>query len=143
MCGYFSTWRRKIGVGTLLIACVFMAAWVRSLTIGDQSTIRMGHESLFWMISNNGWFGCVAIVESKAGSAAPFFLHWTDRSSPRNRNMGPFEGIPYSWNWETSPHVILPYSTMVVPLTLISIWLLLSKPAESIQKKIAKPVSTE
>ncbi len=127
-------WRRKIGVMTLVMACVFAAGWVRSLTIGDQSTIRMNDNSLFWMISNNGWFGCIAVLEPKVGSTTAFFLHWTDRSSPGNRNMGPFDGVPYRWDWETYPHFILPYSTMVIPLTLVSLWLLLFKPRKSIQK---------
>ena len=137
---FFNGWKRKLGVVTLLTACAFAAGWVRSLTIGDQSTIRMNMNSLFWMISNNGWFGCVAVLEPNVGSTTEFFRHWTDKSSPSPLVMGPFDGVPYRWNWASSPHFILPYSTLVVPLTLLSAWLLLSKPRPA--KRVAPPVTT-
>ena len=39
MGGYFKPWRRKIGVVTLVMACVLMAGWVRSLTVADHIDI--------------------------------------------------------------------------------------------------------
>jgi hypothetical protein len=33
---YFKPWRRTIGVLTLLMACVFAGAWVRSLIVCDE-----------------------------------------------------------------------------------------------------------
>ena len=30
---FFHGWRRKVGIVTLVIACVFMAGWVRSATV--------------------------------------------------------------------------------------------------------------
>jgi hypothetical protein len=32
---YFKPWRRKIGVVTLVVACVFMAGWIRSFNFAD------------------------------------------------------------------------------------------------------------
>ena len=34
---FFKPWRRKIGVVTLVMACVLMAGWVRSEMIGADS----------------------------------------------------------------------------------------------------------
>jgi hypothetical protein len=140
---FFHGWRRKIGLVTLVMACVFVAWWGRSLTIADQYTIRMNYNSLFWMISNEGWFGCVVVPETKAAPTTAFFLHRTDRSSG-DHNASPFDGVPYySGNWEVNPHFILPYSAMVIPLSLISLWLLLFKPRKTTQKKITEPIPSE
>ena len=38
---YFKPWRRKLGTLTLLMACVFMSAWTRSLIMDDQISIPL------------------------------------------------------------------------------------------------------
>ena len=38
---YFKPWRRKIGVLTLVMACVFMGAWVRSNSILDELLLHV------------------------------------------------------------------------------------------------------
>ena len=37
---YFHNWKRKLGVVTLLVTCVFMGGWVRSLLVEDYFTLR-------------------------------------------------------------------------------------------------------
>ena len=44
---------------------------------------------------------------------------------------------------EPIPSLVIPFWSLTVPLALISVWLLLSKPPKSIQKKITEPKFTE
>lgn len=138
MGNYFKPLRRKFGVVTLLVACLFAAAWVRGLTTADQFAARISKDALFWMISNNGWFGCVVVLEPKVGAENGSFQHWTDPNSSADRSQGPFDGAPYNWDWESYPNLILPNSTIVIPLTLLSIWLLLSKTSSFVPKSNSK-----
>src|SRR4051794_19488286 len=49
---FFKGWRRKLGCVTLVMACVFMAGWVRSIGISD------------WITLNAGNFQCDVRIES-------------------------------------------------------------------------------
>jgi|GEM_PF-977757 hypothetical protein len=42
---FFKGWRRKIGLLTLPLACVFMAGWVRSLHIEDTLDVIVGNHT--------------------------------------------------------------------------------------------------
>src|SRR4051812_38916511 len=53
MSGFFKPWRRKIGVATLAMACLFMVGWVRSQFQCDDLEIPIG--------------AAIYGVESKAG----------------------------------------------------------------------------
>ena len=47
MLDYFKGWRRKFGVVTLLMACVFAGGWIRSLVVQDHFMICWGRTSHF------------------------------------------------------------------------------------------------
>ena len=47
MNGFFKPLRRKFGVVTLLVACVFMASWVRSALYEDVAKIRRSEKKAF------------------------------------------------------------------------------------------------
>jgi hypothetical protein len=40
---YFHDWRRKAGVATLVLACVFAGMWMRSLFRHDQAALSRGN----------------------------------------------------------------------------------------------------
>ena len=47
----FRGWKRKVGVVTLVLACVFMGLWLRSFTTtNDQITLWVNHS----LYSHNG-----------------------------------------------------------------------------------------
>ena len=100
MFNYFRGWRRKAGLVTLLMACVFAAGWVRSLTEIDRLGLFGG-----WVCS---WGGSMRLVE------VSFITTQIGGASVRAAQLTPFFSIPY---W-----------MIVLPLTLLSAWLLLSKP---------------
>lgn len=93
---YFKPLRRKIGVLTLLLACVLAAGWVRSYIDDDEFDANGRH-----YINSQGFFG------------------ETTRLGTLNENGDPVNLVPI---W------LIPYGMVVVPLILLSGWLLHSKP---------------
>ena len=148
-------WRRKIGVVTLLIACVFMAGWVRNYFIRDSVNIPTGNSSSIEFISG---YQCLNLVvmwstipdhemasfriyhqkeEEEIGFHAGKFLFAGDNS--------PFRPAWFSFSNEvrtTSLMIFsLPYWSITIPLTLLSGWLLLSKPRQPQSKAPVEPIS--
>ena len=97
---YFKPLRRKLGVGTLVLACVFMDAWIISrIVLGDTDVARytvefwqcVGDNGIYcWIFTGNGF----SVIACRGGM--------------------PFGLILFSWQ-------------ATIPLTLLSAWLLLSK----------------
>jgi hypothetical protein len=119
---YFKGWRRRLGVVTLVMACVFAAGWVRCSLISEQLQIRIsdstvcaiasGKQSLSWLMYNN------------AGYSHPIRFY---SASPPGKTYS----LQTNWPDPNNIHIIrLPYWSIVLPLTLLSAWLLLGKPIE-------------
>ena len=51
MGGYFKPWWRKMGVLTLVMACMFAAGWVRSIYVADQKLLVETNTLHFWLVS--------------------------------------------------------------------------------------------
>ena len=147
MGAYFKPWRRKIGVLSLLLACVLMVAWMRSWNRGDVYVIRIGDDTLHCFISQRDWIGWVKIQSQQSlprtvrtgwdvkllnGADALFNAIHTKwfapitRHDPLHATPGYF-GVSYE-PFVPNPHLIMPYWSIVIPLTLLSAYLLLSKP---------------
>ena len=49
---FFKPWRRKIGVVTLVFACLVAGGWVRSLTVREVISIPLqdSEEIFFWFL---------------------------------------------------------------------------------------------
>lgn len=98
MLDFVRGWKRKVGVVTLVVACVLMAAWLRSIYRPRQFDLTVS--TFIW---------------SQDGSLE--FWH---------------EYIPEGVVWRGPPDVEMswrvPYRHFVLPLTLLSAYLILSKP---------------
>ena len=143
---YFKSLRRKIGVVTVVIACVVATAWIRNLAILDTFSIGQMFGPYTSFRSESGDF----FWDSYGGYPRHYRYWFTDRIHERinpklltRRNR-----LHWSERWQiryaksqmmTSLNgtsietfdgfrVIVPYPTIVIPLTLLSAWLLLSKP---------------
>jgi len=168
MGAFFKCWRRKLGVATLVMACVFTAAWVRS--IGRMELIHVCRgRSLFIIVSRNGTF-CIDRKSYRTHAIAETRSSVIDRSSLKQFNVG-FSSEKRSnessiefwaecsilaaskWCWGfgnflfgAESHTLgnehetifatVPYWSIVIPLALLSAYLLLvkrrpSKPTES------------
>ena len=150
---FFKGRRRKAGVVTLMMALWFMGGWLRSE--GGYSTTTIFDSSYQWVsFDGNLYLGRLTpnsghpIFVGIGGHAEPPFIvdPWSQVDSIWRREFAGFqigEG--------TSIHVpsikiqigIVPYWSIVLPLTLISAFLLLTKPRKSTQKKIAEPTEDE
>jgi len=144
---YFKPLRRKMGMVTLMMACVMAAGWVRSFSILEHAYSPLGQQSMVYFSSGDG-FICCGRAHARTLDYFPRKLGWYIVPDVR------LEAFLLDWRWiaryagfgiavvETSAQVdqnlfvIFPYWSMVIPLTLLSAWLLLSKP------RVAKPTAT-
>lgn len=151
MATYFQPLRRKLGVLTLLFACGFMGGWMRSLTDLD---------ALFWLkekvtysvVSFNGYINWERIWPVRT----PRPTRWLYRHNGSPSFEDPMEGTDIHWRYaalgfsfsafsttipvtgaapliEEFESWDFPYWSIVVPLTLLSTWLLLSKPRVKVE----------
>lgn len=127
---FFKPWRRTIGVVTLLMACVFTAGWTRSYSVEDRIIVEDAGFGIFSVLGRIEWtWKWTYEVPSQ-------MIEWQTQSvsSIKPEYLGPDYR---NYNQELS------YWVIVLPLTLLSAFLLLSRPCKSYQKKIAEPRSVE
>ncbi len=164
---FFHGWKRKIGLVTLLMACLFMVGWVRSFfyhegfaipsrTKTASHSVWSNQDGLSWVkelcLDNpNHWkdnqaFQCGSRRQSGKSVLDAF-------GTIRNNWLG-FEVFDISYrhaNLQSGPNGdrvqmivwIVPYWSVVLPLTAVSLWLLLSKAGSTSSKTITQPVLNE
>jgi len=111
MFAIFEGWRRKAGVVTLVTACVLMGWWIRSLTSHDFIVI--------WELS----------ITSECGEVL-FGIRDVRFSKSPSWDTVPYEGAHYGLQ-SGQQFGVVPYWLIVLPLTLLSAYLLLSKATAS------------
>lgn len=141
MGSYLRPLRRKLGVVTLLLACVFTAAWVRNRSVRDSVNIPTGNSSALQFISGDQCVSLVAMWSSVPDKKmASFRIYRHDEDDGIGVHAGEFmlasDPSPFWPRWfrfgvgtrtTTLMTFSLPYWTIVIPLTLLSGWLLFSK----------------
>jgi len=80
MGNFFHGWRRKTGVVTLIMACMFMGGWIRSLSETDVFTLPIGRLPLGVLISTGGYFSCTWADYSEQQT----FPDWNISQNPIN-----------------------------------------------------------
>lgn len=168
---FFRGWKRKVGCLTLTMACVAMVGWVRSFIVADFVHLPFKSEpgtNIVSAISTNSgvvdlcWFSkpielpgpTVAIPTPTQPIEETFSLSTADELF-KDRSTGafteetddrlpkmvvPIVTRPMS---QLVPTLRIAYWSIVIPLTLISAWLLLKKPTKPNQTKTAQPISNE
>lgn len=163
---FFKGWRRKIGVVTLLMACVAVGGWVRSRVRHDLVMIPWANET-FCVESMWGEIEFARLItqdnKTKAkwisNEITPTNWRWLDDAgNPQavDHLAELAEGeIAWRWDWagfhfgagQTAnggeEDYMVPYWSITVPFTLISAFLLLSKRRQSTPKKISEPIPNE
>ena len=163
---YFKPLRRKIGVMTLIMAGVFMAGWARSLLLSDNVRIQFGFFSDDEFNSSRGqlsWTLGRPSLRQMASLVSWPRVKWvcfpfdTKHRLTNETDEGVIccvpalgfaiicqsatissHGIPVTV--VSSLVIIHPYWAIVVPLTLLSAYLLLSKPR--LAKRVEPPITT-
>ena len=148
---YFHGWRCKIGALTLMMACLFMAAWVRSQNTTDFLVIST-YRGSFGITSDqrgfffgSGWFtdgrvhATLEWPEWKSRTSLEKYKSPKDPTELQNgcRSLfrlryGEFGFLVFESDvfHQSGVKMILPYWSITTPLMLISCWLLLSKPRQ-------------
>ena len=142
---FFKGWRRKIGVVSLVMACVFMGGWVRSFVFGDYFQWNCG------CCSTNG---NLLITPPDLSEIHWEWPEWSVTNVSAAEEESTLNEMPWKWRFmgfgdgEFSIFfgakirvILLPYWSLVIPLTLISAFLLLIKPRKSNQKNVIEPIS--
>lgn len=152
---FFHGWRRKAGCVVLVLACALMGAWIRSLVVFDEINCSLGRESAVAMVSWKGAFA-LRFGWDKYDSWDEWVWHsreddhygYLDPASEFYRFEQPIpdgSGCFVTWYLHGengglgfSPvnqrdhcrmaFVILPYWSLVIPLTLLSAYLIFWKP---------------
>jgi len=168
---FFKPWRRKLGLLTLMMACVLMSGWVRSLRTMNYTVIRFGDDSLVQLISRDQ-----ALAVRRIKSNLSVNMLSVDRvllmgfQAPRGNSTGNLainvdpttraaEGSTFHWIMKSYGFEIgdcsdqqfplqifvarIPYWSIVIPLTTLSAYLLITKPRISTQKKNKEPIPIE
>lgn len=159
---FFRGWKRKIGCMTLVMACVFMGAWIRGH--GTKDIIATGNgRGLAYHEFNSSYQGIMWYSHTSdlgyQWDAGWYRVRIFDRESFNPLAQFADEmAIDRRWQWlgfdcgqvhdPDSPSFktswfLIPYWSTTIPLTLISAFLLLSKPRKSTLKKLTEPIPAE
>ena len=152
---FFRGWRRKLGVVTLVVACVFAAGWVRSTIIADEFDYSFNHTSsriialldghIVWMIFDHVRptnVPAIGFYFNEPFQTFDKFYH--DKSKTwKWRFCGIAVGRAENSGKSEITIFVVSFWSIVIPLTLLSAFLLLSKPRQSNQKKITETGQVE
>ena len=160
---FFKPLRRKFGVMTLVLACVFALGWVRSIYYSDDMEFWPTEHFFLQVNSFDSRFHVKCAVEFPGVSVSPTIpMKWVfplPRSKaiewdamPANRISSYRDSVEFDFaevrlkmaNGYQKGHIALvtvPYWSIVIPLTLMSAWLLLIKLRKSTSKKLIEPIS--
>jgi len=131
---FFQPVRRKLGVIVLALACGFMAAWVRSVTVYDRLFLHNGTRRADSIDSVDGQLGWgVRYFSSDQNSAVTWKHDPFSAATLHDVIKIKWYGIGFCDELVepalSSRGVLwfVPYGSIVLPLTLLSAWLLLGK----------------
>lgn len=154
MGNFFHGWRREAGCVTLVIACVFMGLWARSYYVEDWLVLPIRSAPTELLSRPSGI--AVVTVDGVPPEAYSAHFHWDAFQRDKMVFKEPLARLgKVDWRWdfggfhfskEGQGQVIrwymIPYWSFVIPLTALSAWLLLSKPAKPKQKPVEPPAAT-
>ena len=136
---YFRGWKRKAGLGTLALACLVTAIWLRTYSVADLIWIGTGTGRFSLMLMNGR-----AVVWKWPGSGTIYVFHQCSESpSGMQQFINSWRG---SREWERTNRQVLPDLELVMqfeeftpqplmlvafPLAALSAWLLLSRRRET------------
>lgn len=169
---FFKPCRRKIGCVTLVMACVAMCGWVRGHIVedsiewgdavlekgkGERHMVSVSRNGLVWKQFETSRFNFV--IEFREANK-----RWSCKPITTSSSADPLTQISFDcefeWRWKGGgfdfgvfhekwnqlvrvKYCTVPYWPIVVPITLLSIWLLLTKPVPSTPTKITEFTANE
>ena len=166
---FFRGWKRKVGVVMLLMALLAMAAWSRSESFCDFYSTEIDRDEMrsrrrFDIRSASGkiWITTVDITSVWGVSVTKWGSRTLGDSTIRRVRANRKRDTDYTieldlgslgFHFETGQFlqnpvtrmttVTIPYWSITIPLTALSVFLLLRTHHQSIQKKIIEPIPNE
>jgi hypothetical protein len=150
MGNYFKPWRRKIGVVTLVLACVFLGLRLRSLRMADtvaflhagsSKSLRSFDGRLEWhddlWISGN----MPQPVRWQSMTLSHYQWIWSIEKDTARLNVDVARQFGSSQRELVQIAFMVPYWSITIPLTMMSAWLLLSKLRRPKVQSAGEPVS--
>lgn len=118
---FFKPWRRKIGLATLVMACVFMSGWVRSEMVSEIILIPINTRDAICIVSSHGRLSVQKDINQPPPQPA-----WSTMpvSKIRNALAGKETQWPSIWVFYKLQGAHFPYWLIVIPLTVVSVCLL-------------------
>src|SRR5437764_2395905 len=92
MGAFFKGWKRKMGIMTLAMACLLMAAWVRSLVVTDILSPGMTNQKVR-LVSVDRSLAVVLVAHENQVVTFPFW----GTEAPESLDA---DGIPFEWTWQ-------------------------------------------
>lgn len=124
---FFRPLRRKIGTMVLMLTCVFAAGWVRSLGEGDIIFVRDG----VILTSTSGRLTISDNVQIKFTRSSPgISIRGASQTLFSSSSNVRLSATNNSTTLLRANGWTIHYWSIVIPLTLLSAWLLLSKPKQ-------------
>ena len=141
---FFHGWRRKAGCVLLVLACTLMGMWIRGRFYKEMYELRSDDQSEFEICFTGTAIECEYRWEtSQTGAFRDLhFANWITFPNEDPADRQTIFPESNSSKWELSlgsgdsaygkgNGLIIPYSTSVLPLTLLSAYLILWKPRKS------------
>jgi len=162
---FFRGWKRKVGVVTLLMACVFAGGWLRS-EMNDEVVNCAFWETNHAIRSFDGkiqfrraapHYGTIFLSwdSIKASHKIEPKQDWEDDEDDdwKNYNILWRTDLVYGFHYGVGTHKKfearrlelwnIPYWSITITLTALSAFLLIKKPKTSTQKKTSEPIANE
>ena len=152
---FFQGWRRKIGLVTLLMACGLTGVWF--LTSQFSFHIATAYvDPVQFLTAKDGYLRWAVYPGITISEPVTFRV-----GRPNHVELDAIESegmqkdLVWKWHWawggfefgnSSSRNLrvwAIPFSAIVIPLTLLSAYLLLTKPRQPTSKKITEPRPTE
>lgn len=131
---FFHGWRRKTGCVTLTMACMLVSLWMRSLHTLDLVSFPTGQYDTQTFASVDSSIGWERSHDEDPRNIRK--LDWSSYSFDRDQKK------TSDWRWAGFGYGVTPlrvywlvsYWSITIPMTLLSLSLLLSKPVKKIVK---------
>ena len=153
---FFKGWRIKIGVMTLVMACVFLGGWVRSRSTVDLMTLYYAKSNCIFVSGGERFLFVLGDkqVQSETNDRDEGvdyrIARWPDATKKltthwHSLNASTVKVYLSRINRDTiiSSYMMVPYWSIIIPLTLMSAWLLLSKPRKLRQSTTVQPIPVD
>jgi hypothetical protein len=157
MSEFFKPWRRRIGIVMLVFALVFLGGWVRSQSTVDVISFRSGTYLHHWLASDARFICWTRQYEKYSDSVweVPEYSN-SKRDASHDfrrdpnikwygalREFGVFEYPASQFQGNSMATWLIPYWYVILPLALLSTYLLFVKPRKSTSKKPADPIPAD